>query len=101
MSLSVELAGGRSLPAGVSLPVTYLMNILACDSKVRGAQCLPRTGKVCGLIIWPVDEDEAVLNHSVFYLLSSAIEISVSPAWRVAIEVAGDEWVVADQWKSV
>ena len=73
---------------GVNLPVTYLLNILTCDSKVRGAQRLPRMGKVCGLIIW---SDEVVLNHPVFYLLSSAIEISISPAWRVAIEVAGDE----------
>ena len=86
---------------GVNLPVTYLLNILACDSKVRGAQRLPRTGKVCGLIIWSVDEDEAVLNHPIFYLFSFAIEISISPAWRVAIEDAGDESVMADQWKSV
>ena len=76
---------------GVNLPVTYLLNILTCDSKVRGAQRLPRTGKMCGLIIWSVDEDEVVLNHLVFYLLSSAIEISIYPAWRVAMEVAGDE----------
>ena len=76
---------------GVNLPVTYFLDILACDSKVRGAQRLPRTGKVCGLIIWSVDEDEVVLNHPVFYLLSSATEISISPAWRVAMEVAGDE----------
>ena len=76
---------------GVNLPVTYLLNIVACNSKVRGAQRLPRIGKVCGLIIWPVDEDEVVLDHPIFYLLSSAIEISISPAWRVAIEVAGDE----------
>ena len=47
--------------------------------------------KVCGLIIWSADEDEAVLNHPVFYLLASAIEISRSPAWRVTIEVTGDE----------
>ena len=76
---------------GVNLHVTYLLNILACDSKVRGAQRLSRTGKVCGLIIWSVDEDEAVLNQPVFYLLSSAIEISISSACRVGIEVAGDE----------
>ena len=47
--------------------------------------------KVCGLIIWCVDEDEAVLSHPIFYLLSSAIEISISPAWRAAVEVAVDE----------
>ena len=101
MSLSVEPAGGRCLPAGCELPVTYLLNIHACDSKVRGVQRLPRTGKMCGLIIWSVDEDEAVLDHPVFYFLSSAIEISISPAWRVVIEVTGDEYVVVDQWKSV
>ena len=77
----------------VNLHVTFFLNILACDREVRGAQRLPCTGKVCGLIIWSVDEDEAVLNHPIFYkiLLSSAIEISISPSWRVAIEVAGDE----------
>ena len=90
VSLSVEPAGGHCLPAGCE-PVTYLLNILTCDSKVRGAQRLPRTGKACGLIIWSVDEDEAVLNHPIFCLLSFAIEISISPAWRVAIEIAGDE----------
>ena len=76
---------------GVNVPVTYLLNILTCDSKVRGAQRLPRMGKMCGLFIWSVDEDEVVLYHPIFYLLSSAIEISISPAWRVAIEDASDE----------
>ena len=76
---------------GVNLPLAHFLNILPCDGKVRGAQYLPHTRKVCGLIIWSVDEDEAVLNHPVFCFLSSAIEISISPAWRVAIEVAGDE----------
>ena len=67
---------------GVNLPVTYLLSILARDSKVRGAQRLPCTGKVCGLIIWSVDEDESVLNYPIFYkiLLSSAIEISIPPS---------------------
>ena len=34
---------------------------------------------VRGLVNWFVGEDKAVLNHPVFYLLSSTVEISISP----------------------
>ena len=82
MSISVEHAGGRCLPAGCE-PLCHISSEYPRlrYSKVRGAQRLPCTGKVCGLIIWSVDEDDAAINHPIF----------ISPAWRVAIEVAGDE----------
>ena len=46
---------------------------------------------MCRLMIWSLDEVEAALNHPIFYLLSSAVEINISPALRIAAEVTGDE----------
>ena len=76
VSVLVELAGCRCLPAGCNPPCRIISGCPS-DSKVRDAQCLRRTGKVCGLIIWSADEGEAILNHPFFYLHPSAVAISI------------------------
>ena len=52
---------------GVNLPVTYLLNILACDSKVRGAQRLPREWPLKSLVmsrLWLTSEESVVAGLS-------------------------------------
>ena len=79
------------------LPLALFLYVLRGDGKVGGAGCFPGSGETGRRVLGLVDEDEVIVNHPVFDLFSSVVEVLISSAWRVGIEVSENERVLIVQ----